>query len=120
MRAWPALVIRPLCECIQSAVRDVRMLVMDATSSPAVSDSACMAALVIFFLTGLAFLVTLAFFVMGGIRLLLSSLVDKEELKFKMCLLWPQSVKCHKTIEEASGGVSNMAGEFRIHRYWPI
>ena len=61
------MVIWLLCECGKTVVRAVRTLFMDVASSLAVSDSACLAALVIFFFTGLAFLVTLAFFVTGGI-----------------------------------------------------
>ena len=65
------------------------MLLIDKAFSQAVSDSALLEPLVVFFLAGLAFFAILAFLVTGGMSDSTSRVVKRRD-NLVMLLLWPK------------------------------
>ena len=68
------------------------MLFIDIVFSLIVSGLASLEALVVFILADLAFFATLTFLVMGAMMDSTSRVVNKEELNFRILLLWSKSV----------------------------
>ena len=106
----------------KTAVKVVRMFLIDEAFSSAISDSACLEDIVVFFLTGLVFFATLAYLVLGGMTdsTTCSRVVNTEEMNFVMLLLWPKSVECHVNKWVQLATVLKIEGEIKTHRHWPI